>query len=362
MFSMNLLGRKAFLSLLVFFSSYSASAFVIEQFHTLPKELGYDGMLFHAGKLWVGSEQFIADRPEGGHTIVAFDPQNLLKPLVIKLPHAPQFIQAYGPDKIIVLGLSAFGVPATWQSHMSIITRRGEQFSVQTTTFPDNGEFPNAIFVKQHAAVNGRDFFSLRYGENAVMEYGPNIRPRKLPFRIILPADLLAVDGALFVHEKDHASNLIKINLKQMTSTKLFTGRSEERIQRLSYWQKQKLIVAATETGLLFIDPVTNSTAKAVKLAGLPMGLTEVGSCLAVSTNDDRHLYLYAQPGAEPLLTVNLAKLGEQFGSANALAYDAASRQLFVRATTACPGCEKTKNGLARIADFDEQTRQSCGL
>lgn len=339
-----------------------------ELFHVLPKEAMSDSLLFADDRLWAGVEGYGGGDSPGQHHLLVFDANALATPAVVMLDHAPQFIYSHGSNEVLITGLSVSQDTGHWMSHFSVVNRASANWQVQRHDFPFGGpqgaSFPAAIFVNQYTSVGSRAFFSLRYGENGLMQWGPGNTARKMAPRIVMPDDMVALNGNLYVHERDNVDNLVRVDLATEQATRLFAGEKRPHINRIGYWENAGLLAVASDRGLILVDPVSFTVKQVIDVQGTPDGLVPYGRCLVTVTNDTRILnYLAIQNGVAKVgAHLDLSPFGMQFETPRSVAADPARQRLFVRATRACPGCQHTPNGIAVVTDAEGDTQRLCGL
>lgn len=358
------------ISLLLAGLCFALTAFAVQPdvvyLYDLTRTASYDGLALHSGKVWAGIDAYSVSDPAGSHRVVVFDVNDPQKaPDVIRVPHAPQFIYPFGKDKVMVVGLTAYGNPARWQSHYSEILRDGSGYRVSTHDFPDgyesgNSEFPGAIFVKQFAQLGNRMFFSLQYGENGLMEWSKSA-PRKLAPRIQMPDQVLPVENSLYVIERDNIDNITRVDLSDEKATRLLPQGTDVHFNRMLWVPKEKLLVAAEKTKLMLVSHEGFKVKQELPL-DVPNGLAELGSCVIVTAEQTRKLHFIDLSGGQPRMvdTWDLSGLGIKFENAKSVVADAPTGRVFVRSTRACPYCQHSPNGLVMAEDRSGQIKKDC--
>ncbi len=363
--------KYVLLGLVISILAFGKPEFKTTLIFDLTKNAMSNSLLLYEGKLWAGLAHYKLEDINGLHKVFVIDVNNTSKVDEVRIPHAPQFIYPYKKGEVLVTGLTAWQNPPKWQSHFSIIKRNGDSFNVVTHSFPDgydndteeSADFPNAIFVRQFAKTNtGREFFSLRYGENAIMEFSNGI-PRKLKPRIIMPDIVLPVGNSLFVIENDYIDNLFKIDIDTEKATRLFNNKEELWFNSMLWHENTNKLFLAEKNSLIMINPDTFTKEYTLNFSGEPSGLAKFGDCLLMTTTEDRKVHILkvnSQP--EEIAAVDLTVFGFSFEAPRAIVADEESGKIFVRSTRNCPYCMHSPNGIVMVEDENGFLKRNCGL
>lgn len=308
-----------------------------------------EGHLFHAGLLWEGAASESGGAP---YFLSVYGNGGTTKLTAITLPHSVMSINAYGPNSVVVIGRSTL---PTWRTHYSVVTKTGTEFKVKTVNLPEE------YMVSDFVGNSSKMFFS-EVGEASVLSLNPvtgSVRP--LPMRISGPGHLELDGNSLFAIENRNMNwgdeNILKINLLDNTFTRTFPTSVRNGLANIKI-MKGTNYLAATEMladKVLLINKTTNELAHEISLFGKARGISQLGHCLVVATEETQGVAFIDLNDAEPKVIDHwdLSAADSRFKKARGISVDEATGQIFLRSTYFCGSCSVTQSSVVRVEQMD---------
>ena len=116
--------------------------------------------------------------------------------------------------------------------------------------------------------------------------------------------------------------------------------------------------LAATETmanKVLLIERTKNALAHEIAIKGGPRGISQLGHCLVVSTEEEQGLVFIDLSMHEPEMIDrwDLTEADPRFKKARSVSVDETTGQIFLRSTYFCGSCDDTQSSVVRIEQME---------
>ncbi len=347
--------RIAFVLISAFFSSFAGAVTTdlnVKLVTELGKEEPHEALLSQAGVQWVGN-----NRGDGGSIAFAVEVYNADGKLLAKTPmkHSVDTIAAFGANKVIVVG----EVSNPWQSYFSILSYSNGRISVDSHSVPEENLIGNF-------AGDASTLYFSEVGDNNVLHWtGSKMVPLKSSVRT--PGRLVKVGNSIFIIEMNNifggSENFVKIDLGTDTAQRAFTT-TRRKLSHLIYLPNRNQI-AVTESyanQVLFIDAATNTLKDTIAIEGNPAGVATLGHCLAVSSNESKHVTFIDLNQATPTIIADwdLNGAGDRLKQPTAISFDQATGTLFARSNYPCPSCVGTQSSVFSFREPTGATAAQC--
>lgn len=309
----------------------------------------YEGHLFHAGLLWVG---MVSESGSAPYSVDVYANGGESKVASLLIPHSVASITAYDDDSVVVIGRSS---SSGWRTHYTVITKTGSTFKVKTI------DLPVQYMVSEFAGASGHMFFSEVGDANILNLNLANNSIQPLPFEISGPGRLELDGNSLFVLENRNIGhgdeNIIKVNLLDNTHKRTFTDFHRNGLINIKV-MKGTNYLAATELSankVLLIERTKNALAHEIEIKGGPRGISQLGHCLVVSTEDEQGLVFIDLSMHEPEMIDrwDLTEADPRFKKARSVSVDETTGQIFLRSTYFCGSCDDTQSSVVRIEQME---------
>lgn len=323
-----------------------AIRFVVELHRNEP----YEGHLFHRDRLWVGqSKQSDGD----SHRVSIFDSEGKVKVAEVNLPHSVNQIVPYG-DGVIVPGKKC----CPWQTGFSVIREVSGRFNVQTTMVSEQYQ------IDKVAAGEEGIFFSDPGDRALLQQVGRSTR--FVTQEVSGPGEMVLRAGKLWVVERKSPQfgdeDIARIDLSTGRVERVF-NENRPGIASLIYVNAVDLMAVSEISGrVLFVDPETMRTVGEVAVEGAPRGMTTLGKCLLVASEDSKGVTFIDTKAADfPVISEwNLTAAGDRLKKPRSVAVDPKNGTVFLRSTYLCPSCTATQSSVVAITEPSSSTFAQC--
>ena len=106
---------------------------------------------------------------------------------------------------------------------------------------------------------------------------------------------------------------------------------------------------------VLLINKTTNELAHEISLFGKARGISQLGHCLVVATEETQGVAFIDLNDAEPKVIDHwdLSAADSRFKKARGISVDEATGQIFLRSTYFCGSCSVTQSSVVRVEQMD---------
>ncbi len=345
-------------------SAWASSSFAREGHlaakHTTVKELNprevAEGLLAHAGNLWVGSNK------ANGFELFVYDAKTDLLKISFGLPHSVEKIVPYGSGVIAVgkvyIEAKYFWQNSGWQSWYSIVdlskkrsvSSYGLEFQYQVDTALAVGE---DLYL---ADLGSRSIIIAKIGSSGI---------RHIINEISAAGRFVATPDKVFVVERNGFSlndeNIIAIDRKTYQSQRLFSLNNKRLgVLDLVYMSETNEVVA-NEINANQLILVNNNTLQAQAFDGdhlvkRPLALTRFNSCLVSYSRDEESLQFFKfQAGVAPKLVaqVDLANIIQELPTLRFMAVDSSTGNIYMKSLMNPLGYKPNQAQVVKIAALD---------
>jgi hypothetical protein len=314
----------------------------------------YEGHLFHDSRLWVTKSRATDIET---HRIDVYDATGAKLLTTVNLTHYAGFIYPFGPNAVVVVGKSS----DPWKSKYTVISHQGETYSARVTTLPEEYQ------VEQFAGTPSQMFFT-EPGSRAVYAFSPATTALKPIGGEISGPGQIELDGrSLWVIERKSFQmgdeDLVRVDTSTGAATRVFNemrnGITAIHVAARSPW------VAVAETladQIVFVDKTTAAPAFTVPVAGSPRGMTQLGGCLLVTSEDSKTVTFVSLWGDEPAVldTWDVSAAGDRLKKPRKIAVNPVSGRIFLRSTYICPSCTVPQSSVFYVEDQAGDVVSKC--
>lgn len=324
----------------------------------------FEATVFHDGRLWVGrSRKDLA----AFYRLEIFDSEG--KELAVKeLDHSLRFLYPYGANAVLTVGVSV----KDQLTHYSIITRRGNEYQVQTKVIP------LGAFADEWAGAPGALYFTDPGGLDDGSPIGQPLKTmfqmsgssfRYLEARIRGPHSPLLVGNAIYVVQHPSMGsggrNLMRFDLRSGKLEDLATGTDLVQILALDGGKRLAIADRGTSQVLLF-DTTTKQIVKTLPVAaGAPRSIALLGNCIVVASEHEKKVSFLDLRKDTVAGVWDLTATGKKLFGLRRIAADSATGRIYVR--SAYPASlvdasaqEPERNSVVLAEESDGTTARSC--
>ena len=319
----------------------------------LDKDEFHEALLFHAGVLWVGDDPIVGNTTT--HVVEIFDVNG--NPLTkISLDFPVEHIYAYGSNSALVIGTVVYPT----QTSYAILSYSGGSLSGETYQIPSD-------ITLEHLAIGSGTIFASTIGDDLLATVDGNQANELSSPQISGPGRMVLDGGSLWVIEAHSVfggqDNLVKIDVNSLAPTRTFST-LRNGITHLAALSADGLI-ATPESGtsqLLLVDEASNQLKSSVAINGDPVGVTTLGHCAVVSSDDIKHLSFVDVRGDKPSVVAewDISSAGDRLKQPRAMAIDPATQTVFVRSAYTCPSCVVTQSSVFLARDDSKGAFSAC--
>jgi len=333
----------------------AGAAIDIQLVTTLPRNEPYEGQLFHDGVLWE-THSLQADGEQ--HRVDVYDAQGQTKIGSVPLTHTASYIYPYSAHQVLVVGKSA---TPYWQTHFTIITRSGTSFSTRVTDFPEE------YMIDQSGGDASALFFN-EPGSRGVFRWTSARGLQKIGDDVSGPGAMQSDGRNLWVIERHGPAlgdeGLVRIDPVTGSTERTFGNAVRNGLtdlQATSHFPWVAVSEALAEQ-VLFVDKTTDTLAYTVAVPGTPRGLTQLGGCLLVASEDSKQVTFIALWGDTPHVIDqwDVSAAGDQLKKPRSIAVNPETGRVFLRSTYLCPTCATTQSSVYSAAQTDGVTVRKC--
>jgi hypothetical protein len=322
----------------------------------LPRNEVYEGQIFHDGLLWEGiSRQTDTEK----HHVDVYDGVSLQKIATVNLAHTVFVIRPYSEHQVVVIGKS---FTEQWETHYTIITRRGSTFSTELTTFPIEW------MVDHYAGKPGAMYFT-EPGTRGVYKLSGRRNLVALTKEVSGPG-MMELDGSsLWVLERRSLymgdEGIVKLDIASGRIDRTFGNEYRNGLSDIKILSGYPLL-AVSETladQVLLIDRATNKLVQEIPVAGGPRGLDQLGGCLLVTSEVTKQVTFIALWGGADRGVLDVwdaTAAGDRLKAPRKIAVDPTNGRIFLRSTYGCPSCSVTQSSVFALQDPENATVRKC--
>lgn len=289
--------------------------------------------------------------------VEVIDGKTLTVVTYLNLSHTAAYAYAFGPHKTLILGYKSQDIAV---AQYTIVTESNGKFTAKTT------ELPLEVQFEQFSGDPSRMFF-IDMGDARAFQLKGN-EATTMGSIIHGPMGIAATDKYLFVIEDNlygsGDENLVRVDIATGETRRVFP---EYRggILRVTALPatKQIAIDEYFENQVLIIDQDTNKLAHTLAVpAGTPMALATYGSCLAVLSDESRHVTFFDIASYKQVNEWDLSTVGTRFKQGHEMTVDNVTGRIYARSSGICANCPETTNSVVVAEDLSGETQRLCKI
>ncbi len=321
----------------------------------------FNAMAFHDGRLWVGSSRVNLG---ASYKLDVFDSAGTLLETK-EMSHSLRYLSPFGPHGILTVGVS-YKDQLTHYTVVSGETKlKVEPKTIPVQAYADEGAGrPGVLYFTDPGGLDdgilgkpARTIFTLGW-----------LGPRYLKARIAGPHNPLLVGDSLFLIEHPTIASggryLVRVDLKTETSTRLLEGSDLASLILLA--DGKTLAVADRDAGdVRLVEAATGTTLKTYSVAAQrPRALAQLGHCLAVASEESKHVTFFDLRNNKVQGEWDLSVVGKKLYGLRSLAADSTTGRVYVRSAypdfvgNASPDTDR--NSVVLAEETDGATFQAC--
>ena len=286
---------------------------------------------------------------ENGFFVEEFDPSTHELNSSIKLRHSIRGLQSMDECNVLAYGTSDY----------SVIDYCNKSAPASQTYAIGGG------IVAHAGAYVGNDSF-LFYEPNAgIVRLRLGGTPRKVAPKISMTLSIS------FVAEKAwfaNYSNLWMVDPNTGSKRAVFDKKNNfygirDSIGFRNSKGKEMLAATSRESGkLLIVDASSGKMVEQLDLGKEPEGISQIGSCLAVSDSLEKQIYFVNldEPNNKIIAKWDATAAGDKLKSPSKIAVDIATGQIFLRSSYPCPLCSVTQSSIYAFETDDLEQIADC--